>query len=131
MVGVAADGRLQDEAPGCITGCEIGRVDGHHVRRHARMDVAKQTADANAIERHVLHRVDWIDAKVELLSVHPREHVVEDAIVIRKPDLRADADCEHVRKKFEVALIEDRWCFRGQRRGAGRVQPGDHVHHGT
>ena len=89
------------------------------------MNIAEDAAQAGLIEGDVADGADRVEPEVEALPVVEREHVMEDAIVVRHLDAGADLHGEDVRRKGQIALVEDD-LRGGRRRGRRwRIQP-DH-----
>ena len=71
------------------------------------MDVAVEAVHRRPVERDALARAGRIEAEIEGLAVGEREDVVEDAVVVRQLDRRADRRGEHARHELHVALVDD------------------------
>ena len=76
-------------------------------RAHVRMDLAEDPHDSRPIEPDRLGPAGGIAAEIERRRLREREHVVVDAIAVRKIDDRAGRDRQHVRRERLVALIHD------------------------
>ena len=112
-------------APAASDTAKYGESDRHHVRRHVRMDVAEDPAQAGVIEDDVPQRSDGIQPEIEPLAVAEREDVVEHPIAVREIDDCSDPYGKHVGREREVALIEHDLRALDGFRNIRRVEP-DH-----